>query len=238
LGMCSGSHSLHSKPCTRALETLPTQPACHETHCPPPKQPTPHYPAPPSPSPTALLVYRYMSAPLPPPTPTPPPPQHPHPPPHPHTQTHSAQAHALCTGTGAGVTVYVIDSGIRPNHQEFKNYEGTRSRASFGECSAHLPSCSWRAPHQTHTRDLLALCIDAACCMLHASLDATAVKACCVGPARLSSFPARPCVSFNALTGFDFVEDDKIAEDCDGHGTHVAATVSPCPHLSFSCSFV
>ena len=37
------------------------------------------------------------------------------------------------TGTGAGVTIYVVDSGIKLDHQEFKNDLGTQVRASYGE---------------------------------------------------------------------------------------------------------
>ncbi|GAB4817850.1 hypothetical protein N2152v2_004896 [Parachlorella kessleri] len=58
-------------------------------------------------------------------------------------------------GTGEGTTIYVVDSGIKIDHQEFKNDLGTRVRASYGR---------------------------------------------------------------------DFVENDDIADDCDGHGTHVSAT--------------
>ena len=35
-------------------------------------------------------------------------------------------------GTGAGVTIYVLDSGIKLSHQEFKTADGTASRASYG----------------------------------------------------------------------------------------------------------
>ncbi|PSC68852.1 serine protease [Micractinium conductrix] len=62
---------------------------------------------------------------------------------------------AATPGTGKGTTIYVVDSGIRPTHQEFRTEDGTRTRA---------------------------------------------------------------------LYGFDFVEDDYEAQDCDGHGTHVAGT--------------
>lgn len=58
-------------------------------------------------------------------------------------------------GTGVGTTVYVVDSGIMLEHQEFKDATGTRNRASYG---------------------------------------------------------------------FDFIDDKPEAADCDGHGTHVAAT--------------
>lgn len=59
-------------------------------------------------------------------------------------------------GTGSGVTIYVIDSGIKKDHQEFRYGDGSSgSRASYG---------------------------------------------------------------------YDFVEDDEEPDDCDGHGTHVAAT--------------
>lgn len=61
-------------------------------------------------------------------------------------------------GTGAGVTIYTIDSGIIPTHQEFQTAGNPGvSRASYG---------------------------------------------------------------------YDFVEDDEEAADCDGHGTHVAATAA------------
>lgn len=58
-------------------------------------------------------------------------------------------------GTGNGVTIYVVDSGIRPSHREFKDWSGDGSRARYG---------------------------------------------------------------------YDFVDEDPISEDCDGHGTHVAST--------------
>ena len=35
-------------------------------------------------------------------------------------------------GTGEGTTIYVVDSGIKLDHQEFKNDLGTRVRASYG----------------------------------------------------------------------------------------------------------
>jgi len=40
---------------------------------------------------------------------------------------------AATPGTGKGATIYVVDSGIRPTHQEFRTQDGTRSRALFGE---------------------------------------------------------------------------------------------------------
>ncbi|KAI3433663.1 hypothetical protein D9Q98_003472 [Chlorella vulgaris] len=58
-------------------------------------------------------------------------------------------------GTGKGTTIYVVDSGVRLTHQEFKTQDGSRSRASYG---------------------------------------------------------------------YDFVEDDYVADDCDGHGTHVSGS--------------
>lgn len=36
------------------------------------------------------------------------------------------------SGTGKGVTIYVVDSGIMPSHQEFQSADGSGSRASFG----------------------------------------------------------------------------------------------------------
>eukprot|EP00887_Chlorella_sp_A99_P005360 scaffold1.g5360.t1 len=73
-------------------------------------------------------------------------------------------------GVGLGTTVCewapgaadVVDSGIKPNHQEFKSWDGARVRASYG----------------------------------YGVWD----------------------------SGRDFVENDLVADDCDGHGTHVAAT--------------
>jgi len=59
------------------------------------------------------------------------------------------------TSTGSGVTVYIIDTGIRFDHAEFKNPDGTS----------------------------------------------------------------------RAVSGYDAVEDDTNADDCHGHGTHVAGTV-------------
>jgi subtilisin family serine protease len=61
------------------------------------------------------------------------------------------------SGTGKGVTIYVIDSGIAPSHQEFRDASSSRPRASYG---------------------------------------------------------------------YDFVDDDAIPADCDGHGTHVSATAA------------
>lgn len=58
-------------------------------------------------------------------------------------------------GTGENVTVYILDSGIRPSHSEFLEWDDTDSRAKYG---------------------------------------------------------------------YDFIEEDPIPEDCDGHGTHVAST--------------
>ncbi|KAL4418998.1 hypothetical protein ABPG77_000863 [Micractinium sp. CCAP 211/92] len=62
---------------------------------------------------------------------------------------------ATAAGTGRGATIYVVDSGVRVSHQEFRTQDGSRTRASHG---------------------------------------------------------------------YDFVEDDYVADDCDGHGTHVAGT--------------
>lgn len=58
-------------------------------------------------------------------------------------------------GTGSGVTIYILDSGVRASHREFRRWteDGIRVRH-----------------------------------------------------------------------GYDFVDDDPIAEDCTGHGTHVAST--------------
>lgn len=39
---------------------------------------------------------------------------------------------ATSAGTGRGATIYVVDSGVRLSHQEFKTQDGTRSRASYG----------------------------------------------------------------------------------------------------------
>ncbi len=61
----------------------------------------------------------------------------------------------VCCTVGKGVTIYTVDSGIKPLHQEFKSWDGEGSRASYGP---------------------------------------------------------------------DFVDGDAVAEDCDGHGTHVAST--------------
>ncbi len=47
-------------------------------------------------------------------------------------------------GTGKGVTIYVVDSGIKPNHQEFKAADGSgRSRASYGEAGWAQLCCGW-----------------------------------------------------------------------------------------------
>lgn len=59
------------------------------------------------------------------------------------------------TGTGNGTTIYVVDSGIKKDHQEFARWGGGASRAAYG---------------------------------------------------------------------YDFVDNDDNCDDCDGHGTHVAAT--------------
>ena len=37
------------------------------------------------------------------------------------------------SGTGAGDTMYVVDSGIKLSHQEFKSADGGASRASYGQ---------------------------------------------------------------------------------------------------------
>lgn len=58
-------------------------------------------------------------------------------------------------GTGSGVTVYILDSGVRPSHREFKKWTEDGTRARYG---------------------------------------------------------------------YDFIDEDPISEDCDGHGTHVAST--------------
>lgn len=58
-------------------------------------------------------------------------------------------------GTGSGVTVYILDSGVRPSHREFKKWTEDGTRARYG---------------------------------------------------------------------YDFVDEDPVSEDCDGHGTHVAST--------------
>lgn len=39
---------------------------------------------------------------------------------------------AATPGTGKGTTIYVVDSGIRPTHQEFRTEDGTRTRALYG----------------------------------------------------------------------------------------------------------
>ena len=36
------------------------------------------------------------------------------------------------SGTGKGVTIYSLDSGVRASHQEFKSWDGSESRATFG----------------------------------------------------------------------------------------------------------
>lgn len=58
-------------------------------------------------------------------------------------------------GTGRGVTIYILDSGVRPSHREFKEWLGDGTRAQYG---------------------------------------------------------------------YDFVDEDPVSEDCDGHGTHVASS--------------
>lgn len=51
-------------------------------------------------------------------------------------------------GTGRGVTVYVVDSGLRLTHQEFRTLDGTRSRASHGEGNAGRRSGRADCVHQ------------------------------------------------------------------------------------------
>lgn len=60
-----------------------------------------------------------------------------------------------CCAPGKGVTVYILDSGIKADHQEFQPWDGSSSRATQGP---------------------------------------------------------------------DFVDNDAVADDCDGHGTHVSST--------------
>lgn len=36
------------------------------------------------------------------------------------------------SGTGEGVTIYIVDSGIKKDHQEFQSTDGSGSRASYG----------------------------------------------------------------------------------------------------------
>jgi hypothetical protein len=45
---------------------------------------------------------------------------------------------ARSNGTGEGTTIYVVDSGIKLDHQEFKNDLGTKTRASYG--ALHIPA--------------------------------------------------------------------------------------------------
>lgn len=42
-------------------------------------------------------------------------------------------AAATAAGTGRGATIYVVDSGVRVSHQEFRTQDGSRTRASHGQ---------------------------------------------------------------------------------------------------------
>lgn len=53
--------------------------------------------------------------------------------------TQSTLADGLA-GTGRGASVYIVDSGIRPSHQEFRSADGSRSRALYGGQRAGPPA--------------------------------------------------------------------------------------------------
>lgn len=54
-------------------------------------------------------------------------------------------AAADSAGTGKGATIYVVDSGIRPSHQEFQSVGGGPSRASYGAGGAAAgPRAGWQ----------------------------------------------------------------------------------------------
>lgn len=96
------------------------------------------------------------------------------------------------SGTGSGVTIYVIDSGIKATHQEFRKADGSGSRASYGEPGPEIPLITVPTPQVLPSMHLL--------------------------------------FQFNffvfQFSGYDFVNDNSSAEDCDGHGTHVAGTAA------------
>ncbi|KAK9838768.1 hypothetical protein WJX74_002956 [Apatococcus lobatus] len=59
------------------------------------------------------------------------------------------------TGTGRGVTIYTLDSGVRPSHQEFMLWDSSNTRASFGtdfvNNSASAADCEGHGTHVAST---------------------------------------------------------------------------------------
>ena len=97
-------------------------------------------------------------------------------------------------GTGRGVTIYVIDSGLNKNHQEFAPWtleEQERDDAGTG-----------RMMEEEEEK--------------RAGTDGTGKGS--SSPQTTKRWRRR------ARRGPDYVDDDEDNSDCDGHGTHVAAT--------------
>ncbi len=121
-------------------------------------------------------------------------------------------------GGGEGVTIYQLDSGIRLSHQEFRAWEaGQPPRASYGSV---LDAC-------THACDCPYVdVLISYMCALHAGawalsmLHAAAIQ--CLRQNCVCMYDV--CVTC-VTCRYDFVDDDSESQDCDGHGTHVAATV-------------